>query len=1235
MSTEIDSLTIRVDAESQNASRGIDALATSLERLRNSAKLTRVVNNLNKLSGALNSIQSASSGLGAINQIASAMQNLASVEKASGLTSTLNALKKIPELTNQLNSHVIRKFTLEMQLLARALEPLSERIASVTSGFQLLPGQVNRATGAVNRLGNSHTLAAQAGNVHKLSLMGLYQTLTLVTGQMHQVAAALASTVNEAKELDGIVNRFAQAFKTESAELHGYVQMLSETLYINEQQFMQYMGIFGSLANGFGVAEEKVVPLSKGLTELSYDVYAYSNDLYTLEEALNAVRSAITGELEPIRNAGIALSEAMLQETAFRHGITQSMDTMTEAQKVLVRYTAMVEQFGRQGAIGTYAKELSTAEGMIRALKQQIKSLAQAIGSLFIPVLTAVLPYIIAFVKVVTSAVRALAALFGYNLAEIDWSNYQSGAVDSSDAITGVGDAADAAGKKMKKLQDYTMGFDELNVIQPPSDTGGSGGAGGGAGLGNGYDLPLDIESLWDASVFDQVNDKVKALIPIMEKVLKIAAAIGAAFLAWKIGTALFSGFKTVRAFLKDLDNGLRGIPFVPATASFVSFSSAVIGFATALAGSKILSKGVVPMIVGETATLGSAIAGIAAFASGVAALVIGFIDVYNSSENFRNGLKALGDMAIWAFNGIKDGIGWAIGKLKDFGGALLDSVPPEVTGFFNGFLNILDALDLSLGDFLITAGGLALFGPWGLAIEGAVLAIKGIGYAAEDALQPVDLFGEGISDITKEKVEPFIQSMDNLDNTLATIDWSNAVVSESDVKNVGDQLKKITETILNELDSDRNQALAKLDPLREAMSEQKFADLQGRIEQSYATQKQTILDGENEINQILATAKAEGRAITDAEAKQIEAIQANMKETGIRYLSESETESNLILQRLKDNATQLSAEQASEIIKSAIKSRDETKAAAKEQYDGIMMEAQRMLDTKTITKTEYDQIAAAAAQTRDQTIQDADTQYAAILETATTQMGEYRNMIDTETGEILSRWEVFMNDMSTWYSNWTAEMGPKWDAFWNGLGTKVSTGLTSIETKIHQTWENIKGWWSQNVAPKLTLEYWVEKLSTIGRAITQTVKNGINSAIQLLNNFIDWVNEHLTWTIPPIKIMGVTVFPGATISLANIPHIPMFAEGGFPEDGQMFIAREAGPELVGSIGGRTAVANNDQIVEAVARGVYDAVMSALANRKESEEQNINVYLDGEQLTNSIEKHQRDRGRVIMAGGLI
>ena len=51
------------------------------------------------------------------------------------------------------------------------------------------------------------------------------------------------------------------------------------------------------------------------------------------------------------------------------------------------------------------------------------------------------------------------------------------------------------------------------------------------------------------------------------------------------------------------------------------------------------------------------------------------------------------------------------------------------------------------------------------------------------------------------------------------------------------------------------------------------------------------------------------------------------------------------------------------------------------------------------------------------------------------------------------------------------------------------------------------------------------------------------------------------------------------------IPY-PTFAQGGFPTQGQMFVAREAGPELVGTIGGRTAVANNDQIVEGITAGV-------------------------------------------------
>lgn len=65
--------------------------------------------------------------------------------------------------------------------------------------------------------------------------------------------------------------------------------------------------------------------------------------------------------------------------------------------------------------------------------------------------------------------------------------------------------------------------------------------------------------------------------------------------------------------------------------------------------------------------------------------------------------------------------------------------------------------------------------------------------------------------------------------------------------------------------------------------------------------------------------------------------------------------------------------------------------------------------------------------------------------------------------------------------------------------------------------------------------------------------------------------------------------FPGATIGFTDIPSIPRigaYAEGGFPSVGEMFIARESGPEMIGTMGGHSAVANNDQIVEGIASGV-------------------------------------------------
>ena len=101
-------------------------------------------------------------------------------------------------------------------------------------------------------------------------------------------------------------------------------------------------------------------------------------------------------------------------------------------------------------------------------------------------------------------------------------------------------------------------------------------------------------------------------------------------------------------------------------------------------------------------------------------------------------------------------------------------------------------------------------------------------------------------------------------------------------------------------------------------------------------------------------------------------------------------------------------------------------------------------------------------------------------------------------------------------------------------------------------------------------------------------IKGIVNSILGAVEWIAKWIgfdlNIKITAAAPQITKLSVTRIPLAS-----------FAQGGFPDTGQMFLAREAGPELVGTIGSRTAVVNNDQIVQSVSAGVYDAVRSAMS----------------------------------------
>lgn len=1308
MSTEIDSLEIQIKTQAGSAASNIDALADSLGKLKSSADLSKVSRKLSELSVSLGQLKSSLSGLSLkplqdamtdlpstrklssvinalkklpeaakgldtktlaefgdrMGQIQSAMGGLSDLKNLSGFGSAISALKQIPEITKKLDVKMLTEFGNRMERLTKALDPLATKINQVAAGFAKLPRQVSSTVTAVNRLERANRAAAASQNdlndelnASQINLAAVISNIQNYIHVIQQIGRAIAATIREAIEWDGIQARFGRAFGEYADEALAKVEKISKTMKINKQEFMQYSSMFNEMLTGYGVNRGDASKMAMGYTELAYDIWAAFNDVYkTLdgeEGAMAAVRSAISGETEPIRRAGFTIVDSQLAITAAMHDVEYSTQGATEAQKSYLRYLTMVQQAADRGIIGVYATEMQTAEGAVRTLTQQLKGLVQAIGSLFIPILQAVVPWISAFVSLLTDAVAAIAGFFGIPFFEIDWSRSAEGIGSIGEEASGTEEALDGASKAAKKLRDYTMGFDELNVIKP--DTGSGGGGGAGAGNGAGWE-GLPVDDVWNDTVFAQVKDQIDAIKEKLKPLLALVGLVGAAFLGWKVA----QGFMTALDTLKLILSGIAGKKGAGSALTLLLSPKAADGVAKLTSILKKTPIGAAILGTGTT-SIGAAAAAVAAVAAAVAALVGGFVLVFKESDAFRQGLQTIGEGAMWLFGKIGDGVGWVIDKLSEFG----RYITHELAGMLN--FPALEKLDLGLGDLLITLGGFALLGPWGLAIEGVVLAIKGIGIAASDSLEPVNLFGEGISEATRSKVEPFIEKMDELDNSLKTLDWGNAIVTESDLEALSGKLKEVTEMILSELDSDKNEALAKLDPLRAAMSDEKFAALQAKIEESYSIQAKTVTDGEARINEILAKASEEARELTAEEAAEIEKIRRGMTDTGVRYLSESETESNLILQRLKDNAAQLSAEQASEVIKNALAAKDETIKAAKEQYDGIAMEAQRMLDTGVITKEEYDEIIKAATTARDETIGAAEEQYDNILETAKSRMGEYAKYIDEETGEIKSNWKVFCEDMSDWWEDtwssikswWNTNIAPFftkkfWQEKFDAVRAAASEKLEAAKKAITDKWNEVKNWWNINVAPKFTKAYWQAKFDSVRSA----VKTKLDEAWKAVTDFFSaekWkkkvdeaikaIKDNFKMPSLPKISLGVTYSTDVgkakklvyeALGLDGWPSLKWsaYANGGFPRSGEAFIARENGiPEMVGTIGGRTAVANNDQIVAAVSQGVYSAVVAAMQGMQ-SGDQSISIYLDGKQITAAVEKRQKERGATLMSGGM-
>lgn len=514
MAIDIEDLEIQISTSANSASRGLDRLCETLNRLSGLASaptvLSGVADGLERMSGAVSSLSS--TGVSAINSLVTALKKfngigdlssihglgqelqdmgvaisylteadlsglgeletslsgLSNIGSLDGLKSAVEFFNKLPDIISNLNNVDLAPFTAKVQELANALQPLAERMQQIGTSFSQLPPEIQNATSALTQEANATDRAAASNQRASQSFTDVYHKVKAYLMGFMRLVNAVAGFIGKSNEYIEDLNLFTAALGKYADKAKDYSVAVSEALGIDPADWMRNQGVFMTLATGFGVAGDRAYTMSKNLTQLGYDISSFFN--ISVGEAMQKLQSGISGELEPLRRLGYDLSQVTLKATAMELGITKAFTKMSQAEKAQLRYYAIMTQVTT--AQGDMARTLESPSNQLRVFKAQLTQTARAIGNVLIPAINAILPYVMAVVKAIRFLGEQLAGLFGFTLPEVDY----SGITGASDAMDTVGTSADKATKKAKKLKDYIMGFDELNVINPDdSSSSGSG----------------------------------------------------------------------------------------------------------------------------------------------------------------------------------------------------------------------------------------------------------------------------------------------------------------------------------------------------------------------------------------------------------------------------------------------------------------------------------------------------------------------------------------------------------------------------------------------------------------------------------------------------------------------------------------------------------------------------------------------------------------------------------------
>lgn len=551
-----ESIELQIKSDAQQASRAIGNLQAKLQGLGdtlnslNGASISNFASGMSQLATSLRSVSSIDTRT--FSKIATNMEKLGNLDTAR-LVSSASALKSMAtELSGFANiskqSAEITQLTASISKLgsksagyaAENIRNLGSALKEVMTTLSNAPRVNSNIIQMTNALANLSQQGAKVGSASRSLITGFSNTtksikstrsgfrgLASTIGKFYatywmvmRAVGKIGSAVDLASQLTEVQNVVDTTFGDMASKVDDFTKTSIQDFGMSELTVKQISSRFQALGTSIGISSEQVAngtavankalmsqnntlykttdsmaDMSLNLTRLAGDMASF----YDVDQAdvAKSLQSIFSGTIAPLRKYGLDLTQATLSEWAMKNGLDANIKSMTQAEKVLLRYNYVMAN--TQAAQGDFAKTANTWANSVRVLKQEFQAWGSIIGSVvinalkpFVQALSKVMLKVISFTRTVADA---LGAIFGWTIEISGRGATADGMEDIADGVGDIGDNADSSNKKAQKLKKTLLSIDEIHALDDNSDSGSGGGSGsggsGGGGAGGGVDSSL------------------------------------------------------------------------------------------------------------------------------------------------------------------------------------------------------------------------------------------------------------------------------------------------------------------------------------------------------------------------------------------------------------------------------------------------------------------------------------------------------------------------------------------------------------------------------------------------------------------------------------------------------------------------------------------------------------------------------------------------------------------------